>query len=118
MVAQAHRITQAFYRQRAFLDTGYPVKICHRPQADNQQVIFEFMLMTLEPMRHEHFLPAKIDMIDFTGKEVNTPQHSADWIHNRREVQVACRDLVKHRREQEEVIATDQHDLDRIANEL
>src|SRR5262249_3429157 len=69
-------------------------------------------------MGDENFLSGKVNAIDFTSKEVYPPQHLADRIHDGGEIQVAGRNLVQHGREQEEVVAIDQHDLYTVPSEL
>ncbi len=53
----------------------------------------------------------EIDPIDLASKEVDTAQHLADWIHDRREVQVAGRHFMQHGREQEKILPIDQSNL-------
>ena len=74
--------------------------------------------MMIETVRN-HDLPfPDVDMIYFPGKEVHPAQHLADWIYDRRKIQVAGCDLMKHRREQEEIVTVDEHHVHWIAGEF
>jgi hypothetical protein len=55
----------------------------------------------------------EINLLYFPGKEVHTPEHFADRIHDCRKIHIAGRDFLKHGREQEEVLTIYERDFDR-----
>jgi len=77
-----------------------------------EEIELERVMMMIEAVRNNDPPLLEADLKDFSGKKVDAPQHLADRIHNRREIQVAGCDLVKHGREQEEVLAINEGNLD------
>jgi hypothetical protein len=68
--------------------------------------------MTIEAMGNNDLPLLDVDLIDLTRKEMDVPQQLSDGIHDRRKIQVADCDLVKHGREQEKILPIDEGYLD------
>jgi len=75
------------------------------------------MLVVVESMRDNNLLSRNIDTLDFAGEKLHPSKQLAHGIHNRGQIQVAGRDLMQHRSEQEKVIAIDEPYLDAIMSE-
>jgi hypothetical protein len=75
------------------------------------------MSMVIESMRDNDLLLSQIDPLDFARKKLHLAKHLAHGIDDGRQIQVAGRDLMKHRREEAEIIAIDKLDLDAIASQ-
>ncbi len=119
MIPQPHSVAQRLHCQRGLFQTRKPIVIRDGAKPEHQIVILHSVLVMIEPMGNHDFLLLGIDPQDFTGEKVDAPQHFAQRVHDRREIQVAGRDLMKHRGEQKEVIAIDEGNLDgRILSEL
>src|SRR5262245_58905721 len=57
-------------------------------------------------------LPARqIDGFGFSAEKLNFAQQLANRVDDHRQFQIACGDFMKHRREQEKVVAIDQRNL-------
>src|SRR5215470_3307466 len=70
------------------------------------------MVMVIEAMGNNDTPSFDVHPLDLSRKEMDALKHLANRIHNRRQIQVAGCDLVKHGREQEKIVAIDEGDLD------
>jgi hypothetical protein len=75
------------------------------------------MSMVIESMGDNDLLLREIDLLDFAREKLHPTQHLPHRIDDRCQIQVACRDLMKHRSEEEEIIAIDKLDFDMIASQ-
>ena len=79
-------------------------------------IVVDRVGVTVEPMRNNHLLLLKIDVLDFATEEIYVANHFANWIDDISQVQIACCDLVQHRCEEKEVLAIyDSHFESRVA---
>jgi len=79
-------------------------------------IVVERVRVTIEPMRNNHLLLLKIDVLDIATKEIHVANHLADRINDISQVQIACRDLMQHRRKKKEVLAIyDNHVKPRVS---
>ena len=119
VVAQSHGIAQGFHRERILAEPGNAVKIRDTAHAQNEEIELDCVAMMIEPMRKDDSPILNIDSIDFPRKKLDTPQHLAGRIYNRREIEIARRYFMEHGCEQEKVLAIDEGDLDgRIPGEF
>jgi hypothetical protein len=72
---------------------------------------FEHVIVTIKAVKNGNRPIAQIDLLDFAVNEINTPQDLAHRIDDVSEIQVARRDLVQHRSEQEKIILVDHSDF-------
>jgi hypothetical protein len=82
-------------------------------------IVIERVRVAIEAMRHYDLLLLKIDVLDIAAEEIHVPNHLANRINDVRQIQIARRDLVQHRREEEKVLAIyDGHFKPRVASFL
>ena len=55
-------------------------------------------MMVIETVRDGHELPLEIDRFHFPGEEIDSLQEFSDGIDDIREIEIAGRDFVQHRR--------------------
>ena len=88
-------------------------------QAQDEEIELQRVLMMIKAMGDNDSPLLDIDLLDFPCKKVDTPQHLAGWIHNRREIEIAGRHFMKHGREQEKVLTIDEGNFDgRVPSEF
>src|SRR5271167_713186 len=81
-------------------------------------VIFQRVVVMIETMGNDDLFGGKVDRFNLAGEEVNPLEHLANRVDDGSKVEVARRHLVQHGREEEEVLAVDQRNLDvRVASE-
>ena len=79
---------------------------------DYPAIVRQIVRVAVEAMRHLHHPSVEVDGLDRPDEGVHQPEQLAQRIHDGAELEVACCHLVQHRREEEEVVARDQGDLD------
>ena len=66
----------------------------------------------VDTVAHRDPFVVQVDGIDFAVEKIGPLQELADRVDDGRDVEIAGRDLVQHRREQEKVVAVYERDLD------
>lgn len=74
-------------------------------------VVRQRVAMLLMPMRQADSFLHEIDGFDIAMKERHPTQEFADRADNIRDIEVARRDFVQHRGEEEKVVAVDEGDV-------
>src|SRR5215469_2894321 len=74
-------------------------------------IVGNIVMMVIETVRDGHELPLEIDRFHFSGEEIDSLQEFSDGIDDIREIEIASRDFVQHRRKQKEVVAVHERDL-------
>ena len=70
-------------------------------------IVFDRVRMPIEPMRDRDAFVCDIDALHVADEKAHVPQHLADRVDDIGQIEIARRDLVQHRGEEEEVLATD-----------
>src|SRR5919108_1858940 len=73
-------------------------------------VVRQLVVVVPLAMRDRHPPRLEIDPLDLTGKESHVAEQLPDRVDDVCQIEVARRDLVKHRGEEEEVVAIDERD--------
>jgi hypothetical protein len=68
-------------------------------------IILERVRVPLESMRHNDLFLVYIDLVHVAAEKIHASDHLPDRINDVRQIQIACRDLVQHRRKQKEILA-------------
>ncbi|MGB9067640.1 MAG: hypothetical protein WCC21_03635 [Candidatus Acidiferrales bacterium] len=79
-----------------------------RAQTYNKQIERERMLMTIKATGNDDLPEPQIYLLDPSCEETDMSQDLTDGIHNRCEIQVAHRNVMKHRGKRGKAIAVDQ----------
>jgi hypothetical protein len=112
-VSKGYRVRQGLHPERALLQPRQPEEVGDAPQREDEMVVLQGMRVPSLCMPHDDSAPREIDVLHLSDEEHRTPYHPANRGHDVSQVQVARRDLVKHRREEDEVVVVDDRDLDR-----
>src|SRR6516165_7337164 len=87
-------------------------KIRHRSEGNYELVIRQLMAMARFTVNDADRTAFQRNGFDLGTNEVNSRQEGSDRAHNRRNLQVAGGDFMKHRREEEEVLAIHERNFD------
>src|SRR5260370_38378889 len=98
MISQTDGVAQRRYCQRVFFQTRKPRVIGYCTEAEDKVIELQSVLMVIKAVGNDDFSMFDIDLQDFTSKKMDTPQHLARRIHDRREIQVAGCNFVMQRR--------------------
>jgi hypothetical protein len=111
-VTQLNRVTERFHCQRALCDSRQAEEIGYRAERKNKMIVFEHVRVPIETMRHHDLFFVDVDLVHVATEEIHVSNHLADGIDDVRQIQVARRDLVQHRRKQEKVLAIYDRDFE------
>ena len=110
-IAQLDRVAKRFHCQRPLCYTGQVEKVRYRSERQNKMIVFERVRVPIKSMRNNDSFFIDVDLVHVTAEKIHAANHFADRINDVRQIQIARRDLVQHRREKEKVFAIDNGDL-------
>ena len=115
-IADVKRIHHVLHHQRAIGEAGRPAEIDHLAEGDHQLVVSNGPDPAVAAQGHVHGLRPKIDLADFRDHDCNARQKTPQRSHAVAGIDAAPCDLGQQWLKDEEVVATDQHDLDITAS--
>jgi hypothetical protein len=93
------------------LETRQVVEVRGRSKGEHQVVVNENVLVLRQAVANLDAASLDIDSDDLPAYEVASPKQRSNGTHDVRDVEIARRDLVQHRREQEEVVTIDERNF-------
>ena len=107
-----NRIAERFHGQGSLLKAGQIEEVRDRAQTDDQVIVWNLVVVMIEPVRDGHELPVEIDRFNLPGKKIDSLEELSYRIHNVREIEIAGGDFVQQRSKQKEVVPVHQRDFD------
>ena len=90
---------------------GQAEEVRDRAGREDQVVVGQLVRVPV-PVGDRHRAGREVDLLDVPVEELHVRDELADRVDDVRDVEVARRDLVEHRREEEEVVPVDDRDVD------
>src|SRR6266478_3588315 len=104
-IAQLNGVAQRLHCERALFESWQSEKVSDRAQSEDEVVVLERVGVMVETVRYHSCAILQIDALNIAREKIDVTQHLAYGINNVCDVEIACRDLVQHRRKKKEVVA-------------
>src|ERR1700719_778743 len=114
--AQLDRIAKRFHRHGQVGQTRDVVKVGDRSQCDDKMIVVQLLRMIAVTARNQDLLILQVDLVYVPNQYFNFAKEFPEGIHDIRDLKIARRDLMKHRREQKEILAADEGDFYRTVS--
>jgi hypothetical protein len=111
-VPEREGVTQRLHGERALLQAGEAKEVGDTAERQHQVIEGQLVLVPAAGVANHHPPALEVDPLHLAHEEHRAAHHPADRIHDVGDVEVARGHLVQHRREQDEVVAVDDGDLD------
>src|ERR1041384_297653 len=110
-VTQQYGIAEGLDCESPLFQTGNIVEICDGPESEDEMIVVQHMPMSIVAVRDTYILVDEISGVNRPVEELHLPEELADRVDDVCGVEVACRDLMEHRGEEEEVVLVDEGDF-------
>src|SRR5437879_5972717 len=114
--AQLNCIPKRFHCYRQFCEARDIIEIGDRSQCDYKMIIVQLLRMIAVTARNQDLLILQVDLVHASHQNFNFTKQLPEGIYDIRDLKIARRDFVEHRREQKEVVATDERDFYRAVS--
>src|SRR5439155_20237947 len=99
--------SQAFHGYRPVADAVHIEEVCFRAERQEQMIKLEFKFAVRNATRAMNSPRVEINRLNVGLNKLHMTKNASERIHDVARIKISCRDLVQHRRKQNEILSTD-----------